>query len=199
MKHNHSTFLFMAILVGLFALSVYGYLYYKINLSLEKTAKAQSLVNSAALTKEREKTFMQTYEKTASKWSRLQSLFVKSGEVVNFIEAVESLGSESGSKVAISSIDADNLDNAPAGKEGSIRMNVTANGSWQSVMRALSLAETLPYKVTINNVQASASSENIKSSDVKGSKVETVSKAWNLSFSLQAAMISATSTSINIK
>ncbi len=197
MKHNHSTFLFMAILVGLFALSVYGYLYYRIDLSLEKTAKAQSLVNSAALTKERENTFMQTYDKTASKWSKLQELFVKSGEVVNFIEAVESLDSLSGSKVSISSIEADNLDNAPVGKEGFIRMNVSAKGSWQSVMKALSLAEALPYKVTINNVQANVSLENMESNkDIKG---DLVSRVWSLSFSLQAAMVSATSTLVNIK
>jgi hypothetical protein len=183
----------MAILVALFVASVYGYLYYAINSSLEKTVKAQSLVDSATLTKEREATFMQTYEKTASKWSRLQGFFVKSGEVVGFIEAVESLKEQSGSDVSLSSIEADNLDNAPPGKEGSIRMRVSARGSWQSVMRVLSLAEALPYKVTINNVQAGVSTE--KEEEVKESKNISVGKIWDLSFSLQAAMISATSTS----
>lgn len=196
MKRNHSTFLIMALTVTLFVASVYGYMYYMINVAREKTVKAQSLINSSKAVKERENSFLNTYEKTVSKWSKIQGFFVESNKVVNFIESIELLSQQSGGKVTISSIEADNLENASAGKEGTIRMKITAQGSWESVMRALKLAELLPYKISVNNVQASSFNSDQNNDDK--SKVAPKS-VWNLSFDLQVAMLAATTTSVNIK
>lgn len=177
----------MAVLVTLVVASVYGYMYYTISISFEKTVKAKDAVNSASLARERESNFLQTYEKTASSWVKLQSFFVDSDKVVDFIEAVESLGSQSKSKLSISSIEADNLENSSAGKEGKVRLRINAKGSWQSVMKALSLAEILPYKVSINNVQATVS----KDLETSGGNTSSGSQKaiWDLNFELQVAMI----------
>jgi hypothetical protein len=169
-------------------------MYYVVNTSFEKTVKAQTAVNSAAIAKERESNFLQTYEKTASKWEELQGIFIDSNKVVNFIESVEQLGSQSGSKVSIRSIEADNLDNAPSGKEGTVRLRINSQGSWQSVMKALSLAEVLPYKVSVNNVQATVSKDGAVSASSTASR-----NIWDLNFELQAAMILVSTTSPSIK
>lgn len=191
MKINHLPLLILAVVVTIFIASIYGYLYYKINVSKQKISEYQYVIESAKLAKEREKSFLDRYTSTASKWSSLQNFFVHSDKVVNFIEVIESLSDQSKSTVTIFSIDADNLDNAPVGKEGSIKMKINAKGSWVSVMRALSLTEVLPYKVSINNVRLNAINENSKS--VKDQKM------WDLNFDLQVAMIAVASSSNPIK
>ena len=191
MKINHLPLLILAVVVTIFVASIYGYLYYKINVSEQKISDYQYVIESAKLAKEREKSFLDRYTSTASKWSSLQNFFVHSDKVVNFIEVIESLSEQSKSAVTIFSIDADNLDNAPVGKEGSIKMKINAKGSWISVMRALSLTEALPYKVSINNVRLNVTNEDSKS--VKDQKI------WDLNFDLQVAMIAVASSSDPIK
>ena len=191
MKINHLPLLILAVVVTIFVASIYGYLYYKINVSEQKISDYQYVIESAKLAKEREKSFLDRYTSTASKWSSLQNFFVHSDKVVNFIEVIESLSDQSKSTVTIFSIDADNLDNAPVGKEGSIKMKINAKGSWASVMRALSLTEALPYKVSINNVRLNVTNEDSKS--VKDQKI------WDLNFDLQVAMIAVASSSDPIK
>ncbi len=186
MKNSHALLLIFAVFVTLFVGAVYGYMYYRIDMSAQKIVEAQSIIQSAKLSKQREKSFLETYKATASKWATLQEYFVKSNKVVDFIEVVEAIGPQSQSTIAISSIEADNLDSAPLGKEGRVKMKVSSKGSWNATMKALTLAEMLPYKITISNVRAS-SFEGVAS---KGSAPKTT---WELSFDLQAAMIAASS------
>jgi hypothetical protein len=54
--------------------------------------------------------------------------------------------------VRLASIDADNLDSAAPGTLGTARAHVVASGSWSAVMRALKLAEDLPYLVTVSGL-----------------------------------------------
>jgi hypothetical protein len=192
MKTNHISLLILAITVTIFVASIYGYLYYKITISGQKISEAQYVIESAKLAKEREKSFLDRYTSTASKWASLQDFFVHSDKVVDFIEVIESLSSQSKSTVTISSIDADNLDNAAVGKEGLIRVKINAKGSWVSVMRALSLVEVLPYKMSINNVRL-----NVINNDSGNTK--DAQKTWELNFDLQVAMIVATSSSNVLK
>jgi len=192
MKTKHLPFLIFAVAVTIFVALIYAYLYYKITISGQKISDIQSVIESAKLAKEREKSVLDRYTSTASKWASLQNLFVHSNKVVDFIETIESLSDQSKSIVTISSIDADNLDNAVVSKEGSIRVKINAKGSWISVMRALSLVEVLPYKLTINNVRLNTT--NNESESAKANQ-----KIWDLNFDLQVAMIAIASSSTIIK
>ena len=73
------------------------------------------------------------------------------------IVAVEAISSESGSKVTIANIgspDSGQESTSTASSSASmVNMNVTATGSWTSVMRALVLAENLPYVSNIDSVR----------------------------------------------
>ena len=192
MKTKHLPFLIFAVAVTIFVALIYAYLYYKITISGQKISDIQSVIESAKLAKEREKSVLDRYTSTASKWASLQNLFVHSNKVVDFIETIESLSDQSKGIVTISSIDADNLDNAVVSKEGSIRVKINAKGSWISVMRALSLVEVLPYKLTINNVRLNTT--NNESESAKANQ-----KIWDLNFDLQVAMIAIASSSTIIK
>lgn len=192
MKNNHSLLLIFAIIVTLFVATVYGYMYYRLEVSAQKILDSQSIIQSNELARQREKSFLETYKATATKWSSLQDLFIQSNKVVDFIEIVESYGPLTKTELAISSISADNLDNSPAGKEGKIQMHINVKGQWNSVMRVLSLLENLPYKSTISNFRANA---NVNSS-AKGSEPKSV---WDMSLDLQVAMIAVATSTINSK
>jgi hypothetical protein len=186
MKNKHFIFLMLALAVTGFVTCLYGYMYHMIDLSLGRTMKSRLAVSAITLDRNREQSFLQAYKETATKWSSLQNFFINPGHIVDFIEAVESLSQESGSKVTLSSIDADNMDGAPIGKEGSLRAHLTAQGSWSSVMRALSLVETMPYKAEVSNVHANVSNDSLGVDLVKDKPKE---QNWNMSFDLRVAMI----------
>ncbi len=201
-KHGHLLFLILALLATIFVAAIYFYMNNMINVYMAKTATLKATIAAGAVNKERDQSFMKAYEATANKWAKLPNLFVQSNRIVDFIESVEALGKESGGKVSLSSLDADNLDLSPPGTGGTVRVHITAQGSWQSVMHALALAETLPYKVSINNFHADVSSDSQNQVAVEKNSNNAAGKDaprqnWNLSFDLKAQMIavvSATST-----
>ena len=185
MKTNHTLLLIFAIIVTVIVGSIYGFMYYRIETSADKIIKNQAQIDSANLAKEREKKFLDTYKATASKWSSLQGLYVRSDEVVGFIEKIESIGPATKTEFNIANLDADNMDNAPFGKEGKIKMHITSKGSWEEVMKSIALVELLPYKLNVNNVKASS----YKNQQTQGKN--TVTKViWELSFDLQVSMLS---------
>lgn len=192
MKNNHLLLLIFAFIVTFFVASVYGYMYYRLDVSAQKILDAQSIIHSNELAKQREKSFLETYKATASKWASLQDFFVQSRDVVSFIEIIESFGPLTKTDVTISAISADNLDSAPAGKEGKIQMHISIKGPWNSVMRVLSLLETLPYKTTISNFRTNA---NVNSS-AKGNEPKAI---WDMSLDLQVAMIAVATSTITSK
>lgn len=187
MKNRSSIILALSLSLAIFTGAVYVYMYYMVDVFLDRIVKAQTTSNSLILTKSQEQNFLESYKSTASRWKSLPNFFVDSTKVVNFIETVEALGTESGSKVSISSIDADNLEDAPVGKEGVISMHLTIEGSWSAVMRALSLAETLPYKISIDEIKANS-----------GSASASKASLWNISFDMKTAMIVGSSTPSSI-
>lgn len=190
MKTNHTLLLIFAIIVTLIVGSIYGFMYYRVESSAQKIIKNQAQIDSATLAKEREKKFLDTYKATANKWTSLQDLYVQSDEVVNFIEKIESIGPLAKTEFNIANLDADNMDNAPFGKEGKIRMHITSKGGWEEVMKSLALVELLPYKLSVNNVKASS----YKNQQTQGKN--TVTKiVWELSFDLEVAMLSVNTAS----
>jgi hypothetical protein len=192
MKNNHSLLLIFAIIVTLFVASVYGYMYYRIDISAEKINDAQSMIDSKELAVQREKKFLETYKATAPKWTSLQNFFVRSNDVVSLIELLESFGPLTKTDVVISSIEADNMDGVPAGKEGKIKMHISVKGAWNSVLRVLALVESLPYKLSINNLRAGSTvNTSAKANEAKSS--------WDMAFDLQVAMISVATSTVKTK
>ncbi len=189
-KNGHKLLLVFAFLVMVFVAGLYAYMYYMIDVSITKVSNLRATIEASDLNRVREQSFLEAYQATAAKWVRLPEFFVPSGQIVEFIEAVESLGKESGSKVTLSSLDADNLDSATPGKQGKVKVHVNAQGSWSAVMKALTLAETLPYAISVNNFRASVGGDLERETRAKASTTKEVSKKnWNLSFDLEAKMI----------
>lgn len=187
---GHKLLLILAILVTLLVLAIYSYIYYYIGEASERLAFARFETNAGILMKEKERETIRIYESSIDRWSRLPDYFVKADNVVQFIEGLESLGPETGGMVTISSISADEPDPKKPTKEYFVRARVSSRGSWEKVMKVLVLAESMPYKVYINNVQLSLDS----GSDLV--QVKTVDKSgtiWLIGFDIQAPLLAVES------
>jgi hypothetical protein len=171
----------LAVAVTAVVAALYAYMFYATSASVRQSNAARDIVRAEGTDQSQAKSISELAASTAASRARLASLFVPADNIVVFITALESLGPQSGSTVSLATIDADSLAGAPAGTIGAIRAHINASGSWASVMRVLSLAERMPYAVSIDHVRLDASSLD-----------STAHSAWSLSLDIQAAMIAQT-------
>jgi hypothetical protein len=189
--HSHILLLVMAVITLGFTVGVYVYLERAVDASIAHAVAARNLVRSEQANTSQQQNIISVYEATAANRARLYGNFVPVDAVVTFIEAIENLGNETGSQVTLSGINADPLDGAVTGTTGKVSGHVTASGSWESVMRVLTLAEVLPYKVSTDNVALNVSVVP----DGKNQK-----RVWNMSFDIQAdSIVEASSSSPTLK
>jgi hypothetical protein len=183
---SHKPFLILATAVTLLVAALYLYMYWQVNVSVGKAVVARDLAHNEEAFKERQNDMKRLHESTAAERALLKSFFIPKDETVEFIEAVESIGPQSGAELVLSSIDADPLTGAVPGTYGLMKAHVEAQGSWVAVSKALMLAERLPYKVLVDNVRLDMSAA---SSAAKGTRV------WRVSFDIYGTLIvNATST-----
>lgn len=194
--HSHYLFLCMAVTVMLVVAVIFGYMYRSVGISLARISEARDAVEAATLTKEREAKFMQIYQASAEKWAKIREYFIPADQVVLFIEALESIGPASHSEVSLGALDIESSKKTKNSSVGYVKGKVNAEGDWSAVMRALEIAESLPYKVSVSNVRLDARKDT--SSSVAGQKdaKKKQEQVWLLSFDIRAATIlnNATST-----
>lgn len=176
---NHAPLLVLAIASAAVVCALYAYMFHVVSASVSLADAARNAALSEKEDQSRDKSLVATASTTALDRARLASFLVPAEDEVLFITALESLGPQSGSSVSIASIAADSLSGAPSGTIGSAHAHIDASGSWPSVMRALSLAERMPYAVSISGVSLNASAAGAGSHHT-----------WALSFDIQAPVIS---------
>ncbi len=166
---------------------MYMYMYKAVGTSVMRAVEAKSAVRSQQSNATDSKNVGSIYNRTALDRARLRSYFVSSSDVVGFIEKLEDLGTQTGSTVSISNVAADDMSGLPQGALGAVQARVDITGQWSSIMRALMLSESLPYKSTVSSVHLGSSGGASSDKDPK--------TIWHVSYSITASMISmATST-----
>ncbi|MBU6232040.1 MAG: hypothetical protein KGI45_00690 [Patescibacteria group bacterium] len=187
MKHRgHYLFLVFAILVFLTCFSVYVYMYHWAAVAVDKSFNARAAVAAAISNSSRDQAFMDQYKASAPDWQKMSGYFVPADDVVSFIEAIEGLDKGSGATTTISAISADNISGSPAGTIGNFHATVSGSGSWPSVMRAIELAENLPFVSSVSGVKVNVSDAG------------TAKKSWDFTMSITAKMAVPVSTSTQI-
>ena len=177
---SHKSFLVIAVAITLLVGALYAYMYWQVHVSVRKAITARDLAHNAQIFKEKQNDMMALYESTLNDRARLTTFFIPSDSSVQFIEAVEALGPQSGAKIQLSSIDAAIDPGAGVGTEGGVRAQVDVEGSWTAVYKAILLAERLPYKVVVNNILMSTALP------AAGSKAPRV---WRAAFDIQASTL----------
>jgi len=184
MKHPFSKPVFFIIpsaLALVAAVALYAYLYGMVGASADRARLAEDIIGTEQGAQKQSKGLQDEYASTAAARARLPGLFVSAGNAVAFIEALESIGTASGASVSISSISADPLDGAAPGTTGNISADVTAQGSWAEVMRALVLSESLPYQDAIDHIALAGGRSNAAGDASKA--------AWQISYHISALLI----------
>lgn len=171
MKKLSSQHYMLAILsVAAIAVSIGAYVFmYRTAMQSAVSAAAARASVAAAKDAEREAEEQGSiYQKTAAARASLPSFLVNDNNALAFIQKVESVGKESGAAVSISSLSSGA---APGSSKQAVSAIVSMNGSWQAVMRAIGLVESLPYALSVRSV-------NLNSSPA------AVAPAWSASISL---------------
>lgn len=179
-QNNHTALLMFAIAITLVVYASYGYMYYSVGVSLDRALAAREAVRKEETYKMQGQSLRNVHDITESDRAKLGTFFVADDKKVSFIETLESLGENTGSKVTLSSIVADDLATSKPGTLGKVSIHVDVQGTWSSVMRTLLLAENLPYKVLVSGVRLDASG----APNEKNSRQE-----WHASFVLDTVSI----------
>ncbi|MES2216693.1 MAG: hypothetical protein V4481_05375 [Patescibacteria group bacterium] len=175
---SHKPFLILAFAITLLVGALYCYMYWQVNVSLGKAVVARELARTEEDNKSREKDLIKLYQSTAAERAQLGSFFIPSDKTVQFIEAVESIGPQSGAELDLSDIAADPLEKAAPGTRGNVHAHVEAHGSWAAVYRVLLFAERLPYKLIVSDVRMETSGLADKGP-----------REWRISFDINAILI----------
>lgn len=182
MKTRVKIIFFASLILCVISGLTYGYIY---SMLLSDKASVTSLFNQISKDqkslnnlKEVEVDFAQTLNKSDS----LEKLLVKRGEVVDFIQSLESIMAETKVEGAVDSVTEVN--------EGSDKLSLTLNmrGDWNSVMKMYGLLERLPYKSVINSSSLSFGATPIKK---QATKTPAVTKdEWQLSVMMDVYVFS---------
>jgi hypothetical protein len=184
MKNSHSHFLLLMfslitiVSVGL----LYVYMYNTVGTSARRAIVAESAVRSQQTSVLQQKNTENMYNETVGDRAKLDKLFIVDTEAVNFIESLERIGIQSGAKIELSSVAADDTNTLKPGATAYIKGHVSATGQWGNVMRALMLAEVLPYQSKIDGV-------HLNTSSVSDEKIPK--NVWHTEFEVSAPLVKA--------
>jgi len=181
--HSHLFLSVLAILVTVLVAGLWFYIHLWVYGSLDRTKAHLDHVAIVEAQTSQEQKFVDAYQSSSQKWSRLPSYFIPSNQVIGYIKALEMLGSQAGSTVTLGSIDADDLDGKAVGTTGVVRGHLNVAGSWQADMRTLILAETMPYVISIHDVHLT------ESADASAAPKSHPAHMWSMSFEIDAAML----------
>ncbi len=179
-KIPHNVLLSVSIIVTITVVALYVYMHYAIQASISRAVLGGEIVRVEKESINQEASMKDTYLKTVEERKKVINMFISSLEAVSFIESIEKLGSYTGSDVVLSSVKSDSADSMASNSFAKINAHLEVSGSWTAVMRALHLAETLPYQVSMSNIKLNSSGFG---KDVK--------KTWKLSFDIASNLIVA--------
>ena len=168
-NHRHYMLLFFAIL----SIGVVGYGYYfvysKTVIQAEHYISANNEVLNEDKKRNNEQEIMKVFNSSKDSRVKIMSFFVHEDKVVEFIEMMEKVGTDSNTNLELSSI---------LNEDDKVKVKINTKGSWSGIMKALLLIENLPLSIHINNVALNVS-------DVSAKEGST----WSLTLDIEALSI----------
>lgn len=102
---------------------------------------------------------------TTAEREKIESYFVRSDNIVDFLEKIELLGKKSGVSLSFDSVD------IPPEEKNVLRVRIGTEGNWEDTFYFLSLVENLPFKIELEKssiVKMTRIVSNIKTSYWRG-------------------------------
>lgn len=179
MYANRRHYILLIFAVAAFAVSVLGYAFLRSRVitQAEQAVKVSKSVAEMEEKKRRELDVASVYAKSAEERRLLASYVVSKDDIVDFIESVEKIGSDTSTSLEMSGIaDETELELAGDAVLGHFKARLEASGTWTNVMRALILVEHMPYNIILNDVRLAENTESASS---------TKAKTWRLSLDMR--------------
>jgi hypothetical protein len=171
--------LMLAAVMAVAAVVAYAFLFISIR---DKIKAASLLLNEADAIEQKEKKLGSVeilVKGIEAERRQIHSYIVEKDDSIDFIEMIEELGERAGAPVEVTSIGIEPLleDSGESDTGELLRLNFTSSGSWSSLFYLLSLVESVPFNVLIEqaNLENAVNPENMKSS-----------KTWEGKFSVVA-------------
>ncbi|MDZ7726503.1 MAG: hypothetical protein U5L75_02905 [Candidatus Campbellbacteria bacterium] len=167
--HYSRNILIMVIIATIIGASAYTFVFLGVRNTSEKTREIKEQMSEELGKQERSASIQALYERTDEEREELMSRIISEENLVRFFEELESIGSDAGVSMEIASInehvslepvvstDEEGKESKPEEHPASddlewLQMDISAEGSWQSVYKFLSFVELMPYVIELSNV-----------------------------------------------
>ncbi len=144
--YHHYSALTIAFVIFVISISGYIFIYYSIYDQAARTADTNGNIAAQQSAEIKERQISDSIAATVSDRALVSTFLISPNATVPFIDSIEGIGSQTGSKVTIVSISNDT---------GTLTTHININGSWKNVMRAMHLVENIPYSLRMDNVRMS--------------------------------------------
>ena len=177
MKNNfQKTLLFISVAVLLLGSFAFIFLYQKINDNNQKTQQSTISLQTEARRRDDIASLDRVLQKIVPDRTLLESHFIKSSDVVPFLNMIEKLAKEAGVSSQIDSVDT-KVDNS------GLIVNLKASGRFEAIYKFLTLLENSPYVLDFASMDIHRLSSPVTSDkNVKNASWEAVFKIQLLSF-----------------
>jgi len=162
-KHN-LFILYIAIATFFFCAALAGFFIHSIVKIAEETSRIEQQTRESLEYEQKLLSLQRALEGNEAGTAVVDSFFVKSSEIVPFIETIETHARESGVTSSLKKVEE---------QDGMLTLDITTVGSWENTMNFVLKLEALPYRLVFTDVRFTAIS------------AEGQSKGWQTSFTLQ--------------
>jgi hypothetical protein len=156
-NHRHYTLLLMAIVTTVVSVCVYLILHRTIVSQAKEATRAKAEELALQHEKQYETDINKTYTNSAEERAKISSYIVSQEKILDFIEAIEGIGTTTGASLDISDLDTGNFSTQSSALSSesieNLKIHIEIHGSWVQVMQALMLLENIPYSLSLHNIQ----------------------------------------------
>ena len=143
---QHLNKIIILTVIMLVLVSLYIFVFYLIRNEDKKTSLLEQNFSLMAKKEELMLSEQSIIRETEEKRKDIDKYFINQGNVVVFIEKLESLGAISGGKVSLSSVDIDKS------RKNVLKANLSVSGGFSELFHFLSLLEAIPFEINIKHI-----------------------------------------------
>ncbi len=179
-------------LLALVAVAGYAYASSYVSSLNEKTTLLRNDIQYSELKRRQLDVLRRAVADTGDEKEKIASYFIASGGAVSFVSSLESMASRGGLAYSTNSIETRSQPELDAQGKELLHIVFSASGSWSSVMKLISLIETLPYSVNIEAVDLTAEGSAAMQPEVSGSSTPaapSVGRIWKAAITFSVIKI----------
>jgi hypothetical protein len=180
MYANHRHYILFVVALLTFIVTTLGYAYVRSRVYEQANNSAALLVQVSQMEeqKKREQDLSSFYSKMTEEQKQISGLVLNRERVVEFIEFIERIGSDTSTELELSNIQTNQIVKTAKIQDNftTLRARVQVKGNWPNVMRALTLIENAPYGISLNNVRLN---------EMGSVSASTTRKVWNLDMDIK--------------